>query len=71
MNIQQIRKVGNSFVITVPKDLVEQNGWHEGTQVAVELTEVETQPVLRPELKAIIDELWERNLPALQYLADR
>ena len=71
MNIQQIRKVGNSYVVTVPKELVERNGWHEGTQVAVELTEMETRPVLRPEIKALIDANWERNLPALDYLAER
>ena len=71
MNIQQIRKVGNSFVITVPKDVVEQNGWHEGTQVAVELTEMETRPVLRPEIKAIIDDIWEENVEAMNYLAGR
>lgn len=71
MNIQQIRKVGNSYVVTVPKELVERNGWHEGTQVAVELTEMETRPVLRPEIKAIIDDIWEENVEAMNYLAGR
>ena len=71
MNIQQIRKVGNSYVVTVPKELVERNDWHEGTQVAVELTEMETRPVLRPEIKAIIDDIWEENVEAMNYLAGR
>ena len=68
---QQLRKVGNSFVVTVPKEEVERRGWQEGQLLAVELTEMELRPALRPELRQILDAGWERNEAALRYLADR
>ena len=71
MIVQQIRKVGNSFVVTVPKEMIEANHWEEGQLVALELTPVEQRPMLRPELKAILDEDRDWLMPGLQYLADR
>ena len=71
MNVQQIRKVGNSFVVTVPKEVIEANNWEEGQLVALELTPVEQRPTLTPELRRILDEHWDDMLPGLQYLADR
>ena len=71
MIVQQLRKNGNSYVVTIPKDEVERNGWDEGQMLALEVTEVEMRPKLRPELKAILDERWEVLEPGLRYLADR
>jgi antitoxin component of MazEF toxin-antitoxin module len=71
MIVQQLRKSGNSYVVTIPKDEVERNGWSEGQMLAVDVTEVEITPKLRPELKRILDERWEFMLPGLKYLADR
>lgn len=71
MIVQQLRKVGNSYVVTIPKDEVERHGWAEGQHLAVELTEIEQRPVLRPEIKQIIDQIWDANEAAMRYLADR
>ncbi len=71
MIVQQLRKSGNSFVVTIPKEEVERNGWSEGQMLAVALTEMEILPKLPADLEAIVDERWERNEPALRYLADR
>ncbi len=68
---QQLRKVGNSYVVTVPKDEVERQGWHEGQLLAVQLTALEVRPVLRPELREIVDELLDEHEDALRYLAGR
>ncbi|MDP9355387.1 MAG: hypothetical protein M3R02_08920 [Chloroflexota bacterium] len=68
---QTLRKAGNSYVVTVPREEVERRGWQEGQLLGVELTEMETRPVLRQELRPVVDELWERHEPALRYLADR
>ena len=38
MITQQLRKVGNSYVVTVPKEEVERRGWHEGQLLALQLT---------------------------------
>jgi antitoxin component of MazEF toxin-antitoxin module len=68
---QQLRRSGNSYVVTVPKEVVERNGWQEGQLLAVELTPIELRPVLRPELREAIDNRWARNERALRSLADR
>jgi antitoxin component of MazEF toxin-antitoxin module len=71
MFTQQLRKTGNSYVVTVPKDEVERRGWQEGQLLAVQLTELEVRPVLSPELEAIVEELLDEHEDALRYLADR
>jgi antitoxin component of MazEF toxin-antitoxin module len=68
---QQLRKVGNSYVVTVPKEEVERRGWQEGQLLALQLTELEVRPVLGDDLREAIEERWDRNMEALRYLADR
>ncbi len=68
---QTLRKSGNSYVVTVPREEVERRGWREGQLLSVELTELETRPVLRPELREAVEARWGRNEAALRYLADR
>jgi putative addiction module antidote len=71
MIAQQLRKVGNSYVVTIPKDEVERRGWQEGQLLALQLTELQVRPILRPELQEIVDELLDEHQDALRYLADR
>ena len=71
MITQQLRKVGNSYVVTVPKEEVERRGWQEGQLLAVQLTELEVRPVLGDDLREAIEERWDRNVEALRYLAGR
>lgn len=71
MITQQLRKTGNSYVVTVPKEEVDRRGWQEGQLLAVQLTELEMRPVLSPELGAIVDELIDEHEDALRYLAER
>ena len=71
MITQQLRKVGNSYVVTVPKEEVERRGWQEGQLLALQLTELEVRPVLGDDLREAIEERWERNEAALRYLAGR
>ena len=68
---QQLRKSGNSFVITIPRDEVERHGWTTGQRFAVQLTPLEERPVLRGELRDAFEASWERNKEGYQYLADR
>ena len=68
---QQVRKSGNSFVVTIPKEEVERLGLTEGQFVAMHLTPMELRPVLPPDLQAAIEQLWPRLEPALAYLKDR
>lgn len=69
--IQQLRKAGNSFAVTVPKEVVERNGWKEGQLLDVELTELEVRPKMSPEVQAAFDATEEDAAPAMEYLASR
>ncbi len=71
MITQHLRKVGNSYVVTVPEDEVERRGWREGQLLAVQLTELEVRPILGNDLRKAIEERWDRNEEALRYLAGR
>jgi antitoxin component of MazEF toxin-antitoxin module len=68
---QRLRKAGNSYVVTIPKEEVERNGWKEGQLLAIDLTPLDVRPVLRPELRQAIDERWPRNEDALRSLEHR
>jgi antitoxin component of MazEF toxin-antitoxin module len=71
MFTQQLRKSGNSYIVTIPKEEVQRRGWQEGQLLAVQLTELEVRPVLSPELEEIVDKLLDEHEDALRYLADR
>jgi antitoxin component of MazEF toxin-antitoxin module len=67
---QRLRKTGNSYVVTIPKEEVERHGWKVGQRFAVQLTPLEERPVLRPELRQAFEESWEANQAGYRYLAE-
>jgi putative addiction module antidote len=67
----KIRKQGNSFVVTIPREEMERLDLREGDQIAFQPTKLETRIVLRPELQKVLDESWEQNEAGYRYLADR
>ena len=69
--LQQLRKSGNSYVVTVPKEVVESNGWEEGQFLSIDLTAVELRPMMSPEVAAAFEEVKKISGPAMRYLADR
>jgi hypothetical protein len=68
---QQLRKVGDEYVVTIPTEEVERHGWQEGQLFDVQLTATVVPPALGDDLREAIEERWERNEEALRYLADR
>ncbi len=68
---QKLRRSGNSYVVTVPRDEVDRLGLVEGQLVSVELTALEVRPRLRPELAAALKEVWPDLEQDLRYLQDR
>jgi putative addiction module antidote len=67
----KVRKQGNSFVVTIPREEMERYQLSEGDEVAVALTKLEKRAVLRPELQAIVSDILRDHRDALEYLADR
>ena len=68
---QKLRKVGNSYVVTIPKAGVAGRGSREGQLVAIEVQPLEVRPVGSADLSKAFDESWERNKAGYQYLAGR
>jgi len=67
---QKLRKVGNSYVVTIPKEEVERKHLQEGQLLAVEIQPAEIRPVLSPELRKAFEESWQRNEEAYRYMAE-
>jgi putative addiction module antidote len=70
MVVGKIRKVGNSLVVTVPKEEAEELGLQAGDLVTMEIRKAEVRPVLPPDLQKLAEESWERNEAAYHYLRD-
>jgi antitoxin component of MazEF toxin-antitoxin module len=71
MIYQKLRRVGNSYVVTIPKEEVESRGLTEGQLLAVHVQPAETRPALSDDLRAILEESWRDNEDGYRYLAGR
>jgi antitoxin component of MazEF toxin-antitoxin module len=65
---QKLRKVGNSYVVTIPRDEVERRHLREGQLLAVEIQPLEVRPTLAEDLRAALEETWQQDEPAYRYL---
>ena len=77
MIASKIRKYGNSYVVTIPREEMEKRGLVEGQLVGFDPIPVELRPVeqerteLRPEVRAAAERVWAKNEAGLRYLAGR
>ncbi len=71
MVVGRIRKVGNSLVVTVPREEAEALELHEGDLVTMDIRKAEVRPVLPRDLQKLAEESWERNKDGYRYLAGR
>lgn len=68
---QRLSKIGNEFVVVIPDQEVERNGWREGQWLELQVNAVNEASGMPEDLRQALDERWERNEKALRYLADR
>ena len=66
----KLRKSGNSFVVTVPRDEVERLKLEEGQLVSVEVRAAEVRTVLAPDLREAFDVEFRQGMEGLRYLAE-
>ncbi len=66
----KLRRSGNSFIVTVPRDEIERLGLEEGQIVTVEVRPAEVRPVLAADLREAFDLEFRRGEEALRYLAE-
>jgi antitoxin MazE len=78
--LRKVFKTGNSLVVSLPRDLLEPLGMHDGTDVSVELDRQNRQIVIRPtelplagdlseEFAHQVSEFIEQYRPALESLS--
>jgi antitoxin component of MazEF toxin-antitoxin module len=58
---QKLRKVGNSYVVTIPKSEVERKGLRAGQLVAVDVQPLSVRPVLPPDVQEALEASWQQN----------
>jgi putative addiction module antidote len=68
---QKIWKVGNSYVVTIPKSEMERLGLTEGQTIAFEPQPMELRPVMTARLREIYEQIWTEHAEGYRYLADR
>ncbi len=68
---QKVRKVGNSLVVTIPKDEAERLQLSEGDLVDLDVQPLEVRPRMRPEVREAFERSWKKSEAAYRYLADR
>lgn len=69
MTTQKLRRVGNSLVVTIPKEEAERLELHEGDFVGVDVRKVRVRPELTPEIRAAFERSWELYEADYRYLA--
>jgi antitoxin component of MazEF toxin-antitoxin module len=67
---QKLLKVGDSYVVTIPKEEVERLNLHEGQLLAIEIHPSEIDLAKSTDLSMAFDESWQRNEPGYRYLAE-
>lgn len=71
MIYQKLRKVGNSYVVTIPKEEVERLKLEEGELLALHVQRAEMRPILSDEIREALEESWKEHEAAYRYLKGR
>ncbi len=69
MLMQKVRKSGNSYVVTIPKDEMERQGLHEGDVVALDVRKVEYRVQMDPDVRAAFERSVKMRKEDYDYLA--
>jgi putative addiction module antidote len=67
---QKLRKVGNSYVVTIPKEEVERQNLQDGQLLSIEIRPAEIRPVMSPDLRKAFEESWQQYEQTYRYLAE-
>ena len=69
MLLQKVRKVGNSYVVTIPRELMENQDIQEGDTVALEVRKVDYRVQMDPEVRTAFERSLEMYKDDYDYLA--
>ncbi|HEY7356863.1 MAG TPA: hypothetical protein VH590_10365 [Ktedonobacterales bacterium] len=69
--LKKVWRAGNSLVVSITEEEVEQLGIHEGNFVDVQIQKLELRPAMRPEVKAALERAAAELAPDLEHLKDK
>jgi antitoxin component of MazEF toxin-antitoxin module len=67
----KLRRAGNSYVVTIPKDQIDEQNLEEGQLLAVHVQRAEVRPVLSEAARKAFEDSWRENEAGYRYLAGR
>lgn len=70
MMTQKVRQVGNSLVVTIPKEEAEKLGIKDGDLVGVEVRKMRMTPEMAPDIRAAFERSLQRYAADYDYLAE-
>ena len=71
VGVQKLRKVGGSYVVTIPIEHVRDLGLSENDLLDVSIEPLEVRRRIRPEVRAAFEAVRPAIQPGLDYLKDR
>ena len=71
MIYRKLRKTGNSYVVTIPKELIAKLDLAGGDLLAVQVQPAEMRPIISDAICQAFDDSWEDNEDGYRYLAGR
>jgi antitoxin component of MazEF toxin-antitoxin module len=66
----RVRKTGNSYVVTIPREEMERLNIADGDLVGLEIRKATVSYELPPELDAAFNRSWEAHRETYRYLAE-
>ena len=70
MVMQKVRRSGNSYVVTIPKDEMERLSLHEGDMVSLDVRKVEYRVQMDPDVRAAFEHSLKMHKEDYDYLAE-
>lgn len=71
MTTAKVRRVGNSYVVTIPREEMERLQLHEGDTVSLEVRKLALKPEMAPDVRAAFEESLRLYADGYEYLKDR
>ena len=70
MLVQKVRKVGNSYIVTIPREMVESQRLQEGDAVAIEVRKVDYRVQMDADVRAAFERSLEMYPEDYDYLGE-
>lgn len=71
MIVQKIRRSGNSYIVTIPREELERQGLSEGEMAIIEVRAAEIRPKLPARLRTLAEQSWQEHETAYRKLAEK